>query len=192
VLAPGLRRSRLGREAAAGDDDVGVRMVGQYRSSGVQHGGEPNAGAEVLGVGRDDDQGVGGGFEQQIINDRLVLIGDVGNRSRQGENNMEVGHRQQFGLAVGQPLFGGDGLALRAVPVAAGVVGDVPVGALLAAFDMTAQRPHGSSPWAEGPRSATLDRRHDLELAEAYMAGMGGTPRRSAVAEDVRHLDRGP
>src|ERR1700757_3664049 len=48
---------------------------------------------------------------------------------------------------------------------------------------MTAQRPHGTSPWAEGPRSAALDRRHDLELAEADMAGVGGTPSRPAVAE---------
>jgi len=56
------------------------------------------------------------------------------------------------------------------------------VRAVLAAFDMTAQR----------PRSAALDRRHDLELAEAHMAGMGRTPSRPAAAEDVRHLDRRP
>jgi len=31
-----------------------------------------------------------------------------------------------------------------------------------------------------------------LELAEAHMAGMGRTPSRPAVAEDVRHLDRRP
>ena len=76
----------VGREAAAGDDDMGVRMVGQCRSPSVQHGGEPDARAEVLGVRRDGDQGVGSGLEQQIVDDRLVLIGDVGNRSRQGEN----------------------------------------------------------------------------------------------------------
>ena len=32
-----------------------------------------------------------------------------------------------------------------------------------------------------------LERRHDLELVEADMAGMGGTPSRPAMAEDVRH-----
>ena len=52
----------------------------------------------------------------------------------------------------------------------------------LAAFDMTAQR----------RRSAAFDRRHGLELAEAHMAGMGRTPSRPAMAEDVRHLDRWP
>ena len=56
------------------------------------------------------------------------------------------------------------------------------MGAGLAAFDMTAQR----------RGSAALDRRHDLQLAEAYVAGMGRTPRRSVMAEDVRYLDRWP
>src|SRR6516162_2966639 len=86
------------------------------------------------------------------------------------------------GQAVGQPLLGSSGLTLRTVPVAAGVVGDAQVRAVLTAFDMTAQR----------RRSATLDGRHDLELAEAHMAGMGRTPSRPAAAEDVRHLDRWP
>jgi len=86
------------------------------------------------------------------------------------------------GVPVGQPLFGSGRLALGAVPVAAGVVADAPVRAVLAAFDMTAQR----------RRSAAFDRRHDLELAEAHMAGMGRTPSRPAMAEDVRHLDRRP
>ena len=63
-----------------------------------------------------------------------------------------------------------------------GVVRDAQVRAVLTAFDMPAQR----------RRSAALDRRHDLELAEAHMAGMRRTPSRPTVAEDVRHLDRWP
>jgi len=156
----------------------------------VQHSGEPDLRTEVLGVGCDGDQGFGGGFEQQVIDDRLVLLGDVGDRSRQGEDDMEIGHRQQLG-SVGEPLLGG-GLALWAMPIATGVVRDAQVGAGFAALDTTAQRPHGSGPWAEGPRSAALDCRHDLQLAEAHMTGMGPTPNRPAVAEDVRHLDRRP
>src|SRR3954447_2579063 len=56
------------------------------------------------------------------IDHRLVLIGDVGDRPRQGEDDVEIGHGQQFGLAIGEPLLGSGSLALRAVPVAAGVV----------------------------------------------------------------------
>jgi len=62
--------------------------------------------------------------------------------------------------------------------VAAGVVGDKRVRAVLAARDMA----------AEGRRAAALDRRHDLQLVEAHMASVGLTPRRSVVAEDTRDL----
>jgi hypothetical protein len=40
--------------------------------------------------GGDGDQGLGDGFEQQVINDGVVLIGDVGDRSRQGEDDVEI------------------------------------------------------------------------------------------------------
>ena len=86
----------------------------------MQHGGEPDAGAEVLGIGGDGDQGLGRDFEQQVIDDRLVLIGNVGDRSRQCEDDMEIRHGQEFSLAIGQPFLGSGGLALRTVPVAAG------------------------------------------------------------------------
>jgi hypothetical protein len=52
------------------------------------------------------------------------------------------------------------------------------VRAVLAACDMP----------AEGRRAAALDRRHHLELAEAHMAGIGVTPRRSMAAENIRDL----
>ena len=56
----------------------------QVLSPGVEYGGEPDARAEVLGVGCDGDQGLGGDFKQQVIDDRLVLIGDVGDRAPAG------------------------------------------------------------------------------------------------------------
>src|SRR5258708_39138064 len=66
------------------------------------------------------------------------------------------------------------------MPVTTGVVGDLRVGAVLvlAARHMAAER----------CRAAVLDRRHHLELAEAGMAGVGFTPRRSMAAEDIRNL----
>jgi hypothetical protein len=36
--------------------------------------------------------------------------------------------------------------------------------------------------------AAALDGRHDLELVETDVSGMGMTPRRSVVTEDVRNL----
>ena len=39
---------------------------------------------------------------------------------------------------------------------------------------------------AERRRAAALDRTHDLQLIEAYMAAVGLAPSRTVVAEDVR------
>src|SRR6266478_6636238 len=66
------------------------------------------------------------------------------------------------------------------MPVAAGVVSDMGVRAILAARDMPAER----------RRAAALDGRHHLQLAEAHVTGVGVTPRRSVAAEDIRHLER--
>src|SRR5271170_6218980 len=41
---------------------------------------------------------------------------------------------------------------------------------------------------AEGRRAAALDGTHDLHLIEADVAGIGATPRRSVVVEDIRDL----
>src|SRR5271165_2850207 len=55
------------RKAAAGNDDVDVRMVGQRRAPSVQHGGEADARAQMLGVGGDGDERLGGGPEQEVV-----------------------------------------------------------------------------------------------------------------------------
>jgi hypothetical protein len=89
---------------------------------------------------------------QQIIDYGFVLSGDVCYLCRQGEHDMEVANRQQVGLALGQLGTSSDALTLRAVPVAAGVVGDPPVPAIIAGLDVTAQR----------GGAAILDDRHEL------------------------------
>ena len=71
--------------------------MGHGRAPAVQHGGDANAGAEVLWVVRDRDQGLGRGLEQQVVDDGLVLVGDIGDRTRQREHDVIVRHRQQIG-----------------------------------------------------------------------------------------------
>lgn len=118
---------------------------------------------ENLGIGCDDQHRVCGGAEQQVIDHRLVPPGDVGDLGRHREHNVEVADRQQIGLTRGQPDPRGSALALGTMPVAAGVVGDPPVPAVVAGLDVTSQR----------SGAAILDRRHGLELAEAQMPGVG-------------------
>ena len=69
------------RQAAAGNDDVDVRMVGQRRAPGVQHGGEADARAQMLRVGGEGGQRLGGGPEQEVVDGGLVLERG-GSRSR--------------------------------------------------------------------------------------------------------------
>jgi hypothetical protein len=88
----------------------------------MENRGDADTGAEVLWVGRDSSQGLGRGLEQQIVDDGLVLVGDIGDCRRQSEHHMIVRHRQQIGLARGQPVLCRRALALRAVPVAATIV----------------------------------------------------------------------
>lgn len=58
-------------------------------------------------------------------------------------------------------------------------LGDPPVPAIIAGFDVTTQR----------SGAAVLDGRHDLELAEAQMPGMGCAIRGPGAAEDVGDLE---
>jgi hypothetical protein len=63
--------------------------------------------------------------------------GDPGDRRRQGKDDMVIRHRQQFRLAVGQPVTCSRSLALRAMPVAAAAVLDLRVLTVVAAHDRT-------------------------------------------------------
>ena len=122
------------------------------------------------------------GREQQAVDHRLVVVGDVADRRRQREDDMEIGRREQLGLARRPPFARRRALALGTVPVAAAVVGDHRMGAVLAARHMP----------AEGRRATALDGAHDLELVEADAAAVGIAPCGPVPAEDVRDLQTWP
>jgi hypothetical protein len=103
---------------------------------------------------------------------------DVGDLGGQREHHVEVADGQQTGLAFGKPCPRGRTPALRAVPVAAAVLGDPPVPAVGAGLEVTA---HGSG-------AAVFDCRHHLELDKAQMPGMRGPIGGSGSAEDVGDL----
>ena len=65
----------------------------------MQHGDEARPGAKMLGIGPDGQHGLRRSVEQQIVDNGLVLVGDIRDCPRQGEDLMEVLHRQQFSLA---------------------------------------------------------------------------------------------
>lgn len=65
-------------------------MVQQILPPGVQHGEETDFGAEMLGIGGDDAQGLGGGAEEQAVDECLVLIGNGGNGPFRSSPHMTV------------------------------------------------------------------------------------------------------
>ena len=156
-------------------------MVGHGRAPGVEHGGEADAGTEMLRVGGDPRQGRARGPEQQIVDGGLVLEGDGGDLGGQGEDDVEVADREEVGLAGGEPVPRRRTLAAWAVPVTAGIVGDAQVAARVAALDMP----------AEAGRAALLDRRHHLERRQVQVPGPIGAIGGTGGAEDVGQLDRG-
>jgi hypothetical protein len=86
----------------------------------VQHGGEADARAQMPGIGGDGRQRLGGGAKQEVVDGGLVVERDLGDRRRQGEDDVVIGDRQQIGLALGEPLTRRCALTLRAMPIAAG------------------------------------------------------------------------
>ena len=96
-----------------------MRVLRHRRAPGVEDGGDADARAEMAWVGGDGDHGLGGRPEQQIIDCRLVVKGDVGNLGRDREDHMEIADWQQVGLACSEPFACRCALALWAVPIPA-------------------------------------------------------------------------
>ncbi len=123
----------------------------------MQHGGDADLGAQMFAIGGNRKQCFRCRLEQRVVDHRLVGVGDAGDLRRQREDNMIVRHGQQLGPARLQPIVGRRRLAFGAMPVTAGIVGDVEVAAVLATHDVAAER----------CRAAGFDGRHHAELAQA-------------------------
>ena len=109
-------RDPVGREPSAGHDHVHVRMMGEGRAPGVQHGGDADPGAEAPGIGGDGERRLGRRLHQEVVDHALVLPGDVAQLARQRVDDVKVRDGQQLRFPVGQPSARGRGLALRAMP----------------------------------------------------------------------------
>ena len=109
------------------------------------------------------------------------MEGDLGHQCRQGEHDVEVRHRQQLGLSGGEPLGARPPLALRAMPVAARVIGAADQAALGAGLGVPAQR----------RRSAQFNRAHHSPLDAAQVTVVQAAIRLAVAAEDIRHFQAG-
>jgi hypothetical protein len=146
----------------------------------VQHGDGADLSTEMLWIGGKVTHRIGGRAEQDRIDGTLVLEGDFGGRHRQSEDHVEIGNRQQLGLARLKPFGARQTLALRAMSVTTRVVSAAAEAAIVALLDMPAQS------W--GP--AELDGGHDAPLDATKVFAMCLSECFAMAAEYIRHLKR--
>ena len=88
LLMQGPMGSMLSSELGAQDIPAAYWNVAEPQEVTRIHQQYADAGAQVLGIGRDCQHGLGRGSEQQIVDHRFVLIGDSSDTGRQGEDQV--------------------------------------------------------------------------------------------------------
>lgn len=142
------------RQAASGDEEMGVRMKEHRASPGVKDSDQARSGAEELRIGSELEQRRGSRLHEDRVDRVRMSESDRAELRRQREGQQVVGHRQQAVSLCGQPSAGVFSLALGTVPVTTGVEA-VSLGvAVVTNLDVT----------AEGRGTALLDVAQGLAL----------------------------
>src|SRR6202011_5809503 len=168
----------IGRDPAARNQKMNMRMVLKGLPPGVQHTQEADLRAQMLWIGGDLTQRLRRRSEQHIVDNGLVLEGDDLDLLGHCEHDVEVGHVEQFGLTVREPLGAHETLALWATFVAARVVRDALMATIAARLDVT----------AKSGGAATLDREHGAPPRGGQRRAILITESRAEVTEHVRHF----
>ena len=147
---------------------------------GVEDGEEADLGAQVAGVGGYGAERLGDDPEEQTVDDGLVLGGDLGDRRRHGEDDVEVLGRQQVCPAPFEPCGAGQRLTGRTVAVAARVVPDAPMAAVVTLLDVS----------AEGGGAALLDGGHHAAVRRREGGPDLGPEGIAVAAEDLRRIGK--
>ena len=130
-------------------------MMEQVLAPGVQYAEKADSGPQVFRIGGNLQESFSTGSKQQIIEQFFVMEYQRSQYVWNCEDQMYIGHGQEFPLASGYPLFSGIVQTLGTMPVPAAVVRD---GHGMAAS--TTAVPVAS----ECCRSATLDGRENLAV----------------------------
>src|ERR1700722_635086 len=158
-------------------------MESKLLTPGVQHGEEAEFRAEVLRIASDFEKCFRTGAEQQIVDDFLVVQNQCGKLRRKCEDHMDVARREKFSLPCGDPAFAGRGLTLRAVSIAAAVVGDggtMPAAGAL--IEMTAECGGAT------PRNG----QQHLDVLPAEPLAISFEEGSSCAADEIGHLEGRP
>jgi len=157
-------------------------MMEQGLSPSVQHGEEADVRSDVFRIGGNGMEGFRGCPKKDGVDDTFVLKGHGCDFIGNGKDDMIIGNGKQFGHARPDPFRFGERLALGAVAVTTGVVGDSLGAALIAHVDMPAQ--DGSPADFDGAQDTILLTRHGRTVDLPVL--------RAALAEDVGHFQGRP
>jgi hypothetical protein len=100
-------------------------MMVQILTPGVKYCKEADLSTEVLGVSCYREKSLGNGTEQKPIDESLVIEGQSAEAIRERKHHVEIGHTKELFLPCVKPLSPGSCLALGAMAIATGVVGDL-------------------------------------------------------------------
>ena len=161
----------------------------QILSPGMEHRHEADPRAQMFAVGGDLQEGFGRGAKEHAVNYPLVLEGQRCEQLGQREDHVEVLDRQQLSGALFEPRRAGSALALRAMAIAARAIGNRPMPATVALFDVATERCGATDcdvpqrfPLASGERGAirieiswTVDAKNigQLQRGRDHGAGIG-------------------
>ena len=157
-------------------------MVLQPLAPRVEDHQPANVATQALRIPGDLEQGVGGGLKQPVVHHALVDERETGERLRHREDDVDVADREQLLLASRDPRVPRRGQTLRAMPIAAAVVPEGRLRALVTAIAVPAER-----------RGATLrDRPEDAPMVPADPGAVCLQEAIAMSAHDVGHLEGWP
>ncbi len=128
-----------GSQAPGGNNTVKMWVKQQVLPPRVENTEKADLSSQVFRVFGDFDHRCRAAPEQEIVQDRLVALAEWNQFVRKREHDMEIRHTENVLLTSGEPPPARLRLALGAVAVTAGIIGDGLMAAPGTRIDMTAQ-----------------------------------------------------
>src|ERR1044071_1865516 len=175
-LAPGLV---LVRHSAGGGEEMDVGVVGEIARPGMKHRQDAELGTDPLRIVGEMLKSRCGLAQEQVVDDGLVSACEGPQLGGEGEGEEVVGTGQESIAQTFEPELRGSIVTLRAVSVAARVIGIVEAVTGVA----------GERGAAKSRSSAVDDVRHGPSMGGQQAVAMGLPVDLPGAAEDLRQLD---
>src|SRR5262249_18618771 len=133
-------RDSSGRDAATGNEAMHVGVVMELLGPGMENSQYSWGAADEAGVAGNIDDGMRCGLHQEGIAVLLVGAQNVAELLRDCDGDVKVGTGQHLELAGLEPALGIIGMTLGAAAIAAAVVGENLLGAVIALPEVSSQR----------------------------------------------------